>query len=403
MDVWTSPYLLTLAAVALLWAGVSAYVLVTRALYDFRHLSANGARRVVQSWLAQAPTPEGREEILRRLPRRTLAGIASDSRVDDDVARAAARILLDDRWQSFLRRASRHGNEAEKWARVAALRVFALAGWAITWPLLAQALEDSDADVVAAAVAVLGSRPEPEATQMLLDGLVANRFSRSRIATQLEGRELTAELLPLLDHADEEVRYWAVTLLTPAVAQPRVELALAALAGDGSPQVRAAVAKAFAVAGGRAAAAVAVDLLRDDVWFVRAQAARALGRSDLGDAAPRLVPLLRDEAWWVRAAAKEALAELGPAVVPTLLGALRDRDRFARNGAAEVAFQVGAVRRWAEEAAREDGDGPLSRLLSEALAAGDEPVQRALVASIDGAARRKVEQLIARLPESRTA
>jgi HEAT repeat protein len=403
MSIWTSPYVLVLGALILIWCGVSAYVLVTRALYDFRHFSFHGARRVLQHWLANAETPEAREAILRRLPLRTLAGIASDSRVDAETARTAARIVLERSHGRMLRRATHHRNEAEKWARVAALRMFAVAERAQAWPLLERALNDDDEDVIAAMVALLGERPEEEATALLVTALVAGRYQRSRIATQLETREIADDMLRLVDHADEELRYWAATLLRPFAAEPRVELALASLGGDISPRVRAAALKSLAHAGGTAAAAVAAELLGDDTWIVRAQAARALGASGRADLASLLVPLLRDGQWWVRTAAKESLAELGHEVVPALLTSLRTDDRFARNGAAEIMFTVGALARWADEAASEADDSLLSRVLMDALAAGEAPVQRAAVASLEGDARRKVERLIARLPATRAS
>ncbi|HZT91761.1 MAG TPA: HEAT repeat domain-containing protein [Gaiellaceae bacterium] len=402
MSVWTSPYVLVLGALVLLWSGVSAYVLVTRALYDFRHLSFNGVRRVVHGWLARAATPEERTAILRRLPRRTLAGIAADSRIEPEIASAAARALLERRWDRLLQRALRHRNEAEKWSRVGALRTFALAGWAIRWSLLERALQDEDEDVVAAAVSLLGSLPDERATRLLVDALVEERYSRSRIATQLERRDAVAALLPLVDDPDDELRYWAATLL-PVAASPAVEVAVASLAGDRSPQVRAAAAKAFAAAGGPRAAAIGLDLIGDPVFYVRAQAARAIAAGGRPELAARLVPLMRDPQWWVRTAAKEALAGLGPAVVPTVIDVLHDDDAFARNGAAEVLVEVGAVRRWAAESVDEDDDGAVSRLLADALAAGGEPVRRAVAATVGEEARAKIERLLAPRPTARIA
>lgn len=395
--------MLALGAFFLLWGGVSAYVLTTRAIYDFRHLAFHGARRVVRHWLAHARTASDREAILRRLPRRTLAGIASDARVEADVAALAAGILLEDRWTTLIVLASRHRNEAEKWRRVAALRVFSIARWEAAWPLLRNALRDDDGDVVAAAVGLLGERPEDAATALLVEALAANRFQRSRIATHLDTRPANEHLLPLVDHPDDDVRYWAATLLEPAGDAPEVELALAGLVGDSSPTVRAAVAKTFARAGGAAAAAVGRALIGDPAWFVRAHAARALGASGETGLAAALVPLLRDREWWVRAAAKEVLSGSGPDAIPALMSALSADDQFARNGAAEVLFETGALSRWATSTADEPDHTELSRLLTNALAAGESRVQLAALESVDGPARRKIQRLVESIPSTKTA
>jgi HEAT repeat protein len=403
VTIWSSTYVLALGAFFLLWAGVSAYVLTTRALYDFRHLAFHGTRRVVRHWLANAKTPDERDAVLRRLPRRTLSGVASDAHVEREVAAAAARILLERRWPRLLARASRHRNEAEKWARIAALRVFSLADWHIAWPLLREALRDEDPDVVAGAVALLGERDEDDARVLLTEALVENRLQRSRIAMHLDTHAAARHLLPLVDHRDEEVRYWAATILRPAADAPEVELALAGLAGDPSPTVRAAVAKSFAAVGGEAAAAIGETLLTDPVWFVRAQAARALAAAGRPDLSFALVALLRDEQWWVRTAAKEALTTLGSQAVPAVVTMLRDEDGFARNGAAEVLFETGTVARWLEKAAHEPDDTTLSRLLTDTLVAGGEPLRTAAVARAHGPGRHKLERLLERIPESQTA
>ena len=389
---WTSPYVVVLYVLILVWSGVSAYVLITRALYDFRHHAFHGARRLVQHWIARGSTPEERERTLRRLPRRTLAGIASDAHVDPEISAAAARVLLDHRWRRIQRRASAHRNEAEKWARIAALRIFVVADWPVAWSLLETALHDPDDDVVAAAVALLGERDEEASTQLLVYALVHDCYQRSRIATHLDGRdEAEKYLLPLVDHPDDDVRYWVAALLRPST--PESELALVSLAGDRSPNVRAAVAKSFTALGGAAAAAVAPSLLTDPVWFVRAQAARTLTAGREAGVSEELVTLLRDDHWWVRSAAKEGLLELGHAAMPALAAALSDSDRFARNGAAEVLYELQALEAWRGDEAR----------LTELLAAGETPVQQAALREASGPARAVLERIIARLPATRTA
>lgn len=361
----SSPYLGVLVVLAAVWAALGGYALLSRALYEVRHLGFTGARQFQH--LAHAGS----------LPRRTLAGIASDAHTDRHQAKIAARTLLERRWTKLLHRATSHRGETEKWTRIATLRIFSVADWHVTRALLTRSLAEPDPDVVAATISLLGERGEAWATRLLVQALIDGAHSRSRIAMHLEGREeLESLILPLVDHEEEQVRYWAATLLVPLT--PEAELALAGLAGDSSAGVRAAVAKAFAGAGGTGAAAAATALLTDPVWFVRAQAARALAASGQRELAGLLTPLLRDEVWWTRAAAKDGLVQLGADAIPDLLVALEDDDRFARNGAAEVLFRLDVLDEWSATPAKQ-------HLVEAVVRAGELPVRRAVTAQLTAA------------------
>lgn len=93
---------------------------------------------------------------------------------------------------------------------------------------------------------------------------------------------------------------------------------VSALAGDGSPLVRAAVARAFGVFGHPSGGPALTRLLADEHWEVRAEAAEAAGRIGLAGLVEPLAALLDDEVWWVRFRAGEALAALGAAGVDAL-------------------------------------------------------------------------------------
>ncbi|HEY6960484.1 MAG TPA: HEAT repeat domain-containing protein [Gaiellaceae bacterium] len=352
----------------------------------------------MQHWLRDATTPAEQEAVLRRLPRRTLTGIASDARVDRAISAAAALILFQRRPALLLQRASAHRNEAEKWRRIATLRIVALADRETALPILRRALSDADEDVVGAAVRLLGEEQSDDALALLVESLADGRYPRSQIAAYLDTERAAPHLLPLVDHPADDVRFWAASLLRPSALD--AELALAGLAADPSPRVRAAVLKSFAAVGGGASAAIGRDLIHDPTWFVRAQAARAIGSGGNPELVHRLVPLLRDEQWWVRTAAKEALAELGPSAEHVLVPMLRDDDAFARNGAAEVLLETGAVARWAAKAADEPDDEPLSVMIGAALRAGGDRVQQAALAAVTGRTRQKLARLIEQMPDS---
>ncbi|HZO34688.1 MAG TPA: hypothetical protein VFB17_06380, partial [Gaiellaceae bacterium] len=58
MNPWFSPYTVALGALVLVWLGVSAYVVITRALFDLAGLSFHTARRVLERRLARGVRPE---------------------------------------------------------------------------------------------------------------------------------------------------------------------------------------------------------------------------------------------------------------------------------------------------------------------------------------------------------
>lgn len=341
MSPWFSPYTVALGALVLLWLGVSAYVVVTRALFDVAGLSFHTARRVLQRRLARGGSVD---DALAGLPRRTLAGIASDAATPQPVAEAAARRLLQRRRGRIANQARSHRSDTDKWRRLAALRILSLAGSTVAKPELARALRDPDPDVVGGAVTILGSRSDLESAALLVTALRAGRYSRSRVAAQLEAFPLpVADLLrPLLEDPEPAVRQWGATLLG-RYPSAQTELDLAALITDEAPQVRASVLKSLTRIESRFAVPAAVTALGDPVWFVRVHAARALGGLGEVDQAPELVALLADRQWWVRTAAKESLQELGEAVTSAVMPALKSDDKFVRDGAAEVLQNIGVI------------------------------------------------------------
>lgn len=368
MNVWLSSYTLALGAIFLVWLGVSAYVVVTRALFDVGNLSVHTARRVLNRRLARGVLPE---EALHGLPRRTLAGIAADASTPRALARAAAERLLRRRSQRIVRHAGSHRTEADKWRRIASLRILSVAEWPDSIPLLEHALGDADPDISGAAVGILGARRDPESAALLLDALRRGVLSRSRIAAQLDRFQLSVEhdLVPLLADPDPSARQWGATLLA-RYDDPLAELELAALVVDDDPQVRAASLKSLTEHKRALAAHAAVAALEDPVWFVRVHAARALGRLGGAEVAGRLIPLLGDEQWWVRTAAKDSLASLGEEGSAAAMSALRNEDEFVRNGAAEVLQNSGVLDELIARLAQEPRDELAGRAVRSIFAAG---------------------------------
>lgn len=134
----------------------------------------------------------------------------------------------------------------------------------------------------------------------------------------------------------------------------RVAVALAGLDLDANASVRKAAVESQGVVGGPAAVNTALRLLEDPAWLVRAEAARTLGALDCHHLASKVAPLLADGQWWVRAAAMDALQAMGPAVVPAVTRFLDNKDRFARNCAAEVLQNLGVLEEVAGRVAQGD-------------------------------------------------
>lgn len=368
MNVWSSGYTLALGGFVVVWVGVSAYVIVTRALFDVADLSFRAGRRVIERRLLRLGSTEA---ALSGLPARTLAGIAADASTTPPVARAAATRLLERHFARVIRRSRSHRTDSQKWRRIASLRILSIAGWAIATPLLRAALADPDADVAGAAVSILATSGTREHAELLVDALRRNVVARSRIAAGLDDFAIPIldVLRPLLDDLDPAVRQWGATLVgrydTPSVA-----LELAALVGDADPQVRAAALKGMARGTSPLVIPAAVATLRDPVWFVRVHAARALRRLGHPELAPDVVLLLGDPHWWVRTAAKEALEGMGREAMPEVFAALQSNDEFVRNGAAEILQNTGVMDDLVERLAEAPDHAPTAGAVRAILAAG---------------------------------
>ncbi len=98
------------------------------------------------------------------------------------------------------------------------------------------------------------------------------------------------------------------------------------------------------------------------MWFVRAHAARALGAFERHDLAAAVARLPADESWWVRAAPKKTLTDRPAAILDLLVGYLAPDDPFARNGAAEVLQDTGALDALVEPIVRGDAEPDLETL-----------------------------------------
>jgi hypothetical protein len=313
------------------------------------------------------------QELLARLPRRIIERVAADSVTPRLQAEVLASYILS-RWEPrhLVSAALRHRTGKEKKSRIAALRILELSGYHGLWPLLDSALNDTDPDIVGAAVVILGQMHEEAAARRLVDALRRQIYAPSRIATQLDRFSIPIVhlLWPLLNEPVPVVRFWGATLLARYPGNTSLNRRLASLRYDRDPGVRKAAVETLGRIGEPYAAKTAVALLKDPAWFVRAHAARALGDLRRVDFCHLVTPLLTDHEWWVRAAAKDALEAMGPGVAEHLMDSLESGDRFARNGAAEVLQNLGILDTLVAQSIDAKEDPDRLRLIGKILAAG---------------------------------
>jgi hypothetical protein len=310
------------AALALAWLGLAAGVVGSRMRSErCRRLCGAEAEALASGRVAAQSLGSRR---LYRLAEGEF-GVAS-SRAACELVRCNSTSLL-----RSARRCTPRG--------LAALRVLARGGSPAVYGALRAALACSRPEVTAGVVGVVAELETGLADRLLLELLVSGDYPRSRTATELAPRapRLVDELLVLATHAEPAVRYWALMLLRDATYdRRRIADAAVAAATDAEPLVRGAASRLIGDFGPAGQLPVLRSLLADDVFFVRAHAARSVGKLGARPLASEVAALLADESWWTRAAAKESLLCLGQAGLAAAQQMADTRDRFARDGAAEV-------------------------------------------------------------------
>jgi HEAT repeats len=314
------------AGLLVLWLALAAWVVGARVQHD----RLVRLRRRDAALLAGGADPSrwSRRQLWRTADGSWLPGTAEASR--ELVSRERSRLR---------RMANGHRHR-----RSHALRVLTRGGSPFAFRLLRSALDADEPGVLAAVVAIAGEQQTEAADELLLQILVEGAHPRSRTATELStrARRLAPSLIELTDHAEPEVRYWALMLLREASDKPGVKAAAVRCSADPSGTVRSAAARLLGAIRATDIERVLRELLADDVFFVRSHAARAVGEIGAERLAGDVAALLADTSWWVRAAAKESLFLLGESGLEAAKDTLENEDGFARDGAREV---VSAFRR----------------------------------------------------------
>lgn len=370
------PVFVALAGVtAVAWAALSAYVLTVQR----RRESARAIKAAVLAsidryrFLPLEDRLAALEDILAPASRELVMHVAAERELAADLFETLVA-YLDRRWTiaSLVQDAGRSKSARSRWRRMTALRILARLDHPHAMNLLARAVDDQDGDVAACGLALLGRSRDPRAIDLLVGALGSPQHSASRVSVYLDQspQHLGARLTALLSDGNPVVRQWAATLLARYPQEPS-EGQLAALTRDEDARVRKAAVQTLGRVGGELAAACATQLLGDQASFVRAYAARALGDLGRADHADRVAALLGDRDWWVRLAARESLEMMGTDVWPVLVRCLEHRDKFVRNGAAEVIQNLGLLDSLlVMEAATDNPAGSKIAMLQRIAAAG---------------------------------
>jgi hypothetical protein len=198
---------------------------------------------------------------------------------------------------------------------------------------LSEALDDWQFDTRMAAVRGLGQMSLPEAAEPILESFMVGglKIPSDPVANALVRCYMNCPeaLLPYLRRSQGEARELlarvAGELATPAMADEMI-----VLAEDPRPEVRAAAAKALAVAPLQLAIPALADLARDGIWFVRLRAASALNEITHPRAIPILLEAVRDSNRLVRMRAAAALSKFQHDTVEILQSIVDLRARARR-------------------------------------------------------------------------
>lgn len=371
---------------SLLVGGSILAVLAWAALAGYLQLVQRRRRAVSQSWTAATRRLDSAElrglpeaertaqirSLLQQSSRDALLEAASDPQTSADLFQLLAA-YIDERWPHSLEQdAAAHDTSLDRSRRIVSIRILFRLNHPSIVGLLARAIEDGDTVLADSGLALLGRSTDARAIDVLLNALRSQRHPAAVVASHIEHspQQIADRLKGLLGDTDPVVRFWGATLLA-RYHDASLEFDLAVLTEDADARVRKAAIQTLGVIGADLAADCASRLLSDPQPFVRAHAARALGELERSDRAEQVTRLLGDTDWWTRLAAREALESMGAEVWPVLVRCLDHKDRFVRNGAAEVIQNLGVLDSLVVMEAASDNPAPAKiALLKRIVSAG---------------------------------
>jgi HEAT repeat protein len=266
------------------------------------------------------------------------------------LVRLARELGLVDRYLKQLR-------SRRRWVRARAAENLGYLGGPEEVEPLARLLSDDDETVravAARALARIGSEAAARSLARSLDD--ASELTSLRVADNLEklGPLAVGSLLGALRSRKRQARLLAVRVLGNLKATEARGALRRIVRHDWDPNVKAQAVLALGKIGDPEDLPEILQATRDEAWFVRVQGANALGMIGEASTTPVLQALMSDREWWVRVNAGRALANMGAAGERALVETLESPDRFARDRAAAILEDRGAIRRVVERLCEPD-------------------------------------------------
>lgn len=333
-----------IAAVQAVFLVLLMVFLVVRRAYDRRQRAAflaarGGISGPLRAWLVAGAHPEPVVRAIRALPRGTAIGYVSllaRQTIPAGQREELAEALRNESWvaQAVAQKRSRLW-----WRRLEAARALSLVAGPRDRAAVEALVGDPHPAVQVAAISAIPRVADPALVGSVLDRMFRYpkvvrqylthmlRESRALLGDALsqrirDGQDL-AELASWIELADAIDDHRAIRTALARVAHP-------------AEGVRRTLARALRRYPGPEGQAALATLARDQAPSVRAAAARTLGELGHAGAIPALTPLLGDPVWTVRLRAAIALAQLGERGRAVLRAAREGSDRFARDMAAMI-------------------------------------------------------------------
>jgi HEAT repeat protein len=291
---------------------------LTRLVYDAVQSSPVDARRLARL-----------SRFDRKLIRSLLLELALDLR--GETAEAISTLY---RQLSFLRRDLRRMKSWRATTRANTAADLGLTHAHEATAVLLEAMDDGDVRVRQAAVWSVGQ----VGTAATLAGVVRLLGDRNLIVAHRaqevlaeRGREVADAILTYAETTSNRSGRLAAIELIGWLRLTGGARLLHSFVTDLDPEIRVKSVKAAAAIGDPTFLEPFHIRLEDSSWAVRCQAAKGLSLFGSPESVPRLTMALRDAHWWVRFYAAVALAEVGPAGVEALSGALQDPQPAVRD------------------------------------------------------------------------
>ena len=195
-----------------------------------------------------------------------------------------------------------------KWRRIEAIIALGYARPESALGILEESLYSKDEDVSYFSALAIGQINSARSVTILMDFLKRKPLMRRKVASVLEmlTPDITDEVMKFTNDPDQDVRLWAVRLISKSASAPDIKR-VAALTGDPSPDVRAAACECLATLNDKTSKQILVARLKDDYWFVRMRAIRALSKIFGKESIPEILGLINDGSLLVLDSVKTAM------------------------------------------------------------------------------------------------